>query len=277
MSQHFAFAFPSDVIDATYSGDGLTSSGTDYPFSAMGDREPSNVFIALEDDGRVIANAGAKVEVQGIFLGHHRYTEARTLHLQANDDNDWTGVQPLDETIIVPPWHRDGFAYHLWWDIATRVPVLADRQWNYWSIVPDAPNDDPIGIGLFTLLGTVRRLQRNIAWKPVSRLSHGEIRNATKFGVHSVYETRDRARGIDCTVPQGDDTTRHQLTELREDARSGNRPFFICPGGSEDASNPLHEPMWAEWAGDTLAQTHEFLNLHSASISFDELSCGKPY
>lgn len=272
--KHLAYALPRDVLAPTWSLVTGTELGAQYPVSKLGTIYPHDVFSANEVTVRPVADLGAKIEVQGVLVFNTNLDAALTLTLQATDDNVWPGSS-LSQTLTIPAKHYDGFSAGVWFDLATRVPVLASRSWRYWSLLVTA-NSVPVTIGMAVLVSTVRRLGRNITWSPVSSLGHGEIRNPTKFGVHSVLELGNRDRVFKAGVPQADDATRAQLIALREDARGGNRPFFLCAAGDEDASDPLKEPMWVEWGGDTLDVTHDFLNLHGASVLFHELSYGQP-
>lgn len=277
MAKHLAYALPTDIRSGTYSSPDLTVLGSQYPFSALGGREPSEVCITNEDTGRIVFHAGAKVDIKAWFLGHHRYAEARTLRLEANDDNDWVGAQDLEQDVVVPAWRGDNFARNVWWDLENRLPNAADRSWTYWSLRPTTANAADIAAGLWLPFTTLRRLGRNIRWEPEDTLDHDEIRNSTKFSVDSVYEPGSKARGFSAVVPQADDATRIAIEYWREVCRSGNRAFFVAPCGDEDASDLLREPQWVQWTGGPLAVQWNFLQLHQVRLQFKELGFGLPY
>lgn len=278
MAKHLAFILPAtDVKAGTYSGNGLTVLGSQYPFSALGDREPSQVCITNETSGRFIFDAGAKVAIKGVLLAHHRYTAGLTLRLEANDDNDWTGTEPLIQDITVPAWRKDGFARNVWWDLETRLPTVADHSWRYWSLRPTTANSSVIAAGLWLFFTAIRRLGRNIGWNITETIDHDVIDNATKFGVHSVYELGSKGRTAEAVVPQANDATRNAIDDWREDARSSARPFFVAQAGDENAADLRNEPLWASWDGGPLSGSHAFLDLHSVPLRFKELSFGLPY
>jgi hypothetical protein len=277
MAKHLAYTHASDRRSGTYTGDGLTALGSQYPFSALGTTEPAEVFMANETTGRMVFNAGAKVDIKAVLLGHHRFAAGLTLRLEANDDNDWTGTQDLEQDVLVPAWRKDGFARNVWWDLETRLPNAADRSWTYWSLRPMTANDAAIAAGLFLFFTAIRRLGRNIGWNVEHTTDHDEIRNSTKFSVESVYEPGSRARGCSATVPQANDATRLAIEDWREDARSGNRAFFVSPAGEEAAADLLTEPHWVQWTGGPLAVQWNYLDLHQVRLQFKELGCGLPF
>lgn len=276
MAKHLAYAMPSDVRAGTYSGIGLTVLGSQYPFSTLGDREPSQVFIANETTGRMVFDASAKVDIKAVFLGHHRYAATRVVRLEGSDASDFGSIG-LSQDVTVPAWRRDRFARNLWWDLETRLPNAADRSWRYWSVSPTTANDAAIAAGLLLFFTALRRLGRNIGWDVTETIDHDVIDNSTKFGVHSVYEMGSRGRTAEATVPQADDATRNAIDDLREDARSSARPFFVALAGDEDASDLRKEPQWVSWDGGPLSGSHRFIDLHTVALRFKELGCGLPY
>lgn len=274
---HLAFCRPSDVASGTYSGSGLTPLGSQYPFSALGNREPSEVFKANETTGRMVYDAGSKIDIQAWLLVHHRFAATRVLRLEGSDASDFSSIG-LTQDVTVPAWHEDRFARNLWWDLVTRLPNAADRSWRYWSLRPTTSNDVAIAAGLWVPIRTLRRLPRDVRMgTPRREIDHEEIRNGTKGGVQSVYPFGTRSQALRNLYVPADDDTRLALEQLRRDALSGARPFFVALKGTEDASDLLNEPQWVEWMGGPFEVTWAEPNLHALTMQFRELSFGRPY
>lgn len=274
---NLAYTIPADELSPTFAVGPSTTAIEDYEAANLENQSPHDPAMLTELDGTIVADMGAQVVVGAVLLSHYSYDEDLAVHIRANNDNVWTGTQPLDESITIPAYHGDRFSRSVWWDLETRIPLEANRTFRYWQITPASANSRTIAIGLLKFFSRVRRVDENISWGISGSLAHGSIRNRTKFGIDTVYEFGTRERGASAQFEEVNQATLNQALYWRQNARGGARPFFVCYTGEENLVDPLAEPMYVDWADDSLDATFVYLTTHTFGVLFHELGFGKPH
>lgn len=269
----FPFCRPSNTRTITWTLVNGTSVGGDFVASALGDGDPSLPLWVTETSVGVQGNAGSAVRIDGVSVHHHNFRAGTDVRLRIHSAASWGGAVDITITVVVPAW-QGRFAPHLYFDVATAVPVVLSRtrQYLFLDNLSDA-NDVGVKVGEVLVLGEVEELEVGLMSGAQMPVEYGRSLSPSRAPMHvaSVHDYRTRQRSwVGETVL---DTADKTLLRALQDDSYGVRPFVGWPTGRVE-----DEPIFGRFIDPSYAPTVTHVDVaDSAPFTFEELSCGEAY
>lgn len=246
---------------------------TGYGLTNLDDRDPSTPLWITGTSLRIVKDFGAAQRIDEVNIYAHTFVNAANLRFQMHTADSW-GTPDVDLGITIPTAYLDGFSYNLRVDVATLVPVAANRTKRYVSIANLSANTVTCAIGEMWLSATQRSLVRNVRVRGAAQaVEHGATKSMSKRGVSTVYDMGFKHRGFIGTVM----ATQSDLEDVlvwREDSKSIVSPvvFVLNPGSSR---NRHAEPVLVRVSSPVYAPTYEEPELIPVTLEFEELGRGE--
>lgn len=254
----------SDRLEATYSlTTGTARAG--YPASAVGSFDPSEICWANETEIALLANLGAALEVQAVFLFNHNFDAGTNVRLQA------TGI---DVPITIEPAYLNGFACDAWVNLAQVVPSAVTRTKQNWTItnVGDA-NSRSVYIGEVWFAAVWRRLGPYTIGHTYKRGTEDiSALSTSKRGVQTVYDMGTRARDLTGSVRTDDVDT---LLDWYDAQQGRVRPMVVVldQDGATARDREPHLCRFASSRRELASIQHDALG--DIAVAFQELGRGE--
>lgn len=212
---------------------------------------------------------GSAVTKQG-FLLWHNCDGALAVSLQANTAASWASPA-FSKALTIPNKRADGSTVKVFIDLR---PYLS-TAYRYWRLNVSGANTDPLGVK-WLAFSQLRSLTRNMRWGyNITRRRPG-ISMATDALVRWAYPLGPGARRLSA-----------ELIPTSADLLALDEWFRACDGSTTPSVMvpiPSNCDGWLgvlNAGGDTsgsseLSSTHEFVDFHRASLTFDEITAGDP-
>lgn len=263
----FYYQWPDDNATSTCvtSGSIGVNSGTedlDYPAVNLID----GVFHApaklTTQSGSWVLSFPAETTVELVVIGPHNLDAGLSVKIQGHTTNAWTDPD-LSVAITIPAARGDGRRPCPWVDLRNEPGFDA---YQYWRLLVDGTNTDPVAIGELWLGGTARTLAPGIRWGLSVEWDFPLIRHVTEANIQSTYSLQGRTRTLKADAYVGD-THRGELEDWIANAHGAVHPMVIVPDSTKnDAWIGRLKPSWSsKW---------EFTDYNAIGIEFEEISTG---
>jgi hypothetical protein len=263
------YALPTDNLSPVATGGGtawVVNTGTEdatYPAVNLADLNPAKPARLTTTTGSFLRDFGLAKQVDWVFIPMHNLTAALAdVKIQGNATDSW-GAPSLDEMMVVPSYHEDGFPVGFWLDLTGVSP----RSFRYWRFSIGTANGTAVAIGEIWLVQTKRSLTHNIHWGLDETDEHGAVEHRTPYGVVSLFDLATKVRMIDGVTQTSD----AGVALLKTWHRS-------CGGRAEPTAIVLdpaiNDALMVRWATSQLAFTKLFTNANAVKLSFEEMSRG---
>ena len=239
----------------------------EYDVDRLDDQDPSYPLKVAEATFALRGDLGAAVRVDGLAVIHHNLAAGVTARLKLGST---PGGSDVVVDVTVPAW-GGRFAPHLYFDLATAAPVVANRTRRYLDLSLVAPNDVPVAIGELVVAGIVDTFSGMLLdAKP--RLGFGRTVVEGKKGPQYIHDrrTRDRLWAGGALLEDAADVA--AFTGFQQ-ASYGVRPFLVWP-----LNSITDEPIYARFIEAGYEYTLPVdLTIAHVPFAVRELACGEAY
>src|SRR4051812_22337747 len=128
--RNFIYQKPTDnVADAGVVAVNTGAADATYPASYLTDKNPARPAKLTGTTGSWVWTFAAPQRLDLVALIHHNLTAGLDVKIQGNATNVW-GAPTLSQAITIPAYRGD-FPTNPWLDLATAIPLAANRTFQF--------------------------------------------------------------------------------------------------------------------------------------------------
>lgn len=238
-----------------------------YPKANIADHHPEKPAKLTGTTGSFVYNLGSAKRADLTCVGHHNLAAGVDLRLQANATDTW-GAPTVDLGFTIPARYADNFTVNVWLNLATLLPSVGSRTFQFWRLLVNSANSAPVAIGEWLLYSQRRDLGvRNIKWGSERTMRRPATRHETDLLVRHTYDFGTTVRAVEVEIDPTD-ATLVDVQEWFRDAKGIADPFVIIP----------HKDETDAWivTFDDPDQPYKRVkrNYNTATLRFQEMSRG---
>jgi len=267
MVQHLIYQHASDNVapDAAVAVQTGVEDAT-YPSANLVDKNPAKPAQLTTAVGAWTFEFDAPQRLDLFSIVMHNLDAGLDVRFQGHTSNTWTAPD-VNLVVTIPPYREDQFPYNPWLDIASLVPVVANRTKLWWRLAVLGTNSATIKVGEVWLGATKRNLIRNLKWGSTRHEVRPGIVHETDHLVQLKYDHGVVRRMVTFDLENTDEANAAVLSWGRS-CRWAMRPTLIVP-------NPLeNDAMMVNFVNTEQEYERARLNYNLMTLSLHEMSRG---
>ena len=268
---NLAYFHPQDNVAGTATLTiGAGTEDPDYPRANLYDLNPTRPMRFTTKVGAVVFDWTTPQQVDAVLLPHHNLDAGLEVRWQMHTADVWTSPD-VNQAFTIPAWDEDGFPPSVWLDLATLVPVAANRTKRYGRFVVVGTNSVNVAIGELPIYQTKRELApRNITYPLRVREVRPRREQQTDYLVRTIYDLGTKLRELET---QTRTTITAGVAQLRSWYRACKGPALMTAIVPDQSANLA---LLVRWTTDVFEHEETFLEVANVSLTWREESRGLP-
>lgn len=266
MPSTFLYGRPSDSLIPLSVA--TVNSGVEDPMylaANIFDGQPEKPAGLLTTSGSWVFDQGVAKRVDLVAVIHHNFDPGLAVQVQLHTANAW-GAPDVSQALTIPAKYADLYPVNAWLDLATLIPVDANRTRRYIRLNISGVNSKPLKVGEFLAYGTKRTL--DIEWGSSRGLERPAVVHDTDYLIQRVYPFGVSGRTLQADVAAPTDAVISELDTWFRDADGVARPFLVVPHTADPDS------WFVRFANTKKAYKRSRMNFNAATIEFKEAGRG---
>lgn len=267
---NLAYFYPQDNVAGTaILSIGAGTEDSAYPRANLYDLNPAKPMKFTTTTGAVVFDWTTPQRVDAVLLPHHNLQAGLEVRWQMHTANVWT-TPDVNQAFTIPAWDEDGFPPSVWLDLATLVPIAANRTKRYGRFVVVGVNGSAVAIGELPIYNLKRELSpRNITYPVRVREIRPRREQETDYLVKTVYDLGTKVREIETQTKTSITAGVAQLLAWFRACKGPALMTAIVPDQSKNLG------LLVRWVND-FEHEESFLDVAGVPLLWREVSRGLP-
>lgn len=266
MPATFLYGHPSDNLLTTSVA--TVNSGIEdasYPAANIFDAQPHRPAKLLTTSGSWAFDLTTAKRVDLVSVVHPNFDAGLAVQIQLHTANAW-GAPDVSQAFTIPARYADLYPVNVWLDLASLIPVDANRTRRWIRLNVSGVNSAALSVGEFVAYSTKRSL--DIKWGSDRGLDRPAIVHDTDYLIRRVFPFGVSNRTLQADVADPDNATITALDTWFRDANGVAKPFIIVPHTADP------DAWYVTFANPKKAYKRSRMNVNAATIEFKEAGRG---